>query len=70
MGSFGGPGFSRFLSRLNSDNSLEKEAPAGRDLPKRRRFLDPHMGGCQHDGPFLVPNIMRHIVFRGPTKGP
>ena len=29
-----------------------------------------HMGGCQNYGPFLVPNIVRHLLFRVPKKGP
>ena len=28
------------------------------------------MGGCQNYGPFLVPIIIRHIIFRVPKKGP
>ena len=29
-----------------------------------------HMGGCQNDGPFWVLSIIRHLVFRGPKRGP
>ena len=29
------------------------------------------MGGCQNHGPFLGSSvIIRHLVFRGPKKGP
>ena len=28
------------------------------------------MGGCQNYGPFLVPIIIRHMIFRVPKKGP
>ena len=27
-----------------------------------------YMGGCQKYGPFLVPGIIRHLVFRGPKR--
>ena len=27
-----------------------------------------HMGGCQNYGPFLVPIIIRHLMFRVPKK--
>ena len=26
------------------------------------------MGGCYNYGPFMVPGIVRHLVFRGPQK--
>ena len=28
------------------------------------------MGGCQNYGPLWVLNIMEHLVFRGPKRGP
>ena len=27
------------------------------------------MGGCQNYGPFLGPNIIRHLLFRVPKEG-
>ena len=29
-----------------------------------------HMGGCQDDGPFWIPIVLRHLVSRVPIKGP
>ena len=29
-----------------------------------------HMGSCQNYGPFLGPIIIRHLIFRGPKRGP
>ena len=29
-----------------------------------------YMGGCQNYGPFGVPNIVRHLLFRVPKTGP
>ena len=28
------------------------------------------MGGCQNYGPFWVPDIVRHLIFRVPEKAP
>ena len=32
--------------------------------------LDEHMGGCQNYGLFLGLRIIRHLVSRGPKRGP
>ena len=32
--------------------------------------VDRPMGGCQNYGPFWVPIIIRHLLFRVPKKGP
>ena len=32
--------------------------------------LGSHMGGCQNYDPFLGPIIIRHLIFRGPKRGP
>ena len=29
-----------------------------------------HVSGCQNYGPFLGPNIIRHLIFKVPKKGP
>ena len=29
-----------------------------------------NMNGCQNYGPFLGPIIIRHLIFRGPKRGP
>ena len=28
-----------------------------------------YMGGCQNYGPFWIPIIIRHLMFRVPKKG-
>ena len=28
-----------------------------------------HMGGCQNSGPFWIPIIIRHLIFKGTPKG-
>ena len=30
----------------------------------------PFTGSCQNYGPVLGPSILRHLVFRGPKRGP
>ena len=33
-------------------------------------FGNSHMNGCQNYGPLLGPIIIRHLIFRGPKRGP
>ena len=45
--------------------------PRGTGEPFKVRFWGGgvYMGGCRNYGPFFgVLNIMRHLVFRGPTR--
>ena len=48
---------------LNHDRGTCGVACEGRSPPDR------YMGGCQNYGPFLG-SLIRHLVFRGPKRGP
>ena len=37
---------------------------------KMETIMMGYMGGCQNYGPFWVPIIIRHLIFRVPKKGP
>ena len=32
-------------------------------------YIDIYMGGCQNYGPFWIPILIRHLIFRVPQKG-
>ena len=32
--------------------------------------INTYMGGSQNYGPFLAPILIRHLIFRGPKRGP
>ena len=39
-------------------------------VPNSYVMMELYMGGCQNYGPFWVPTIIRHLIFRVPKKGP
>ena len=42
--------------------------PKGEQAPVEEE--QQHVGGCQNYGPFLGPIVIRHLIFRGPIRGP
>ena len=56
---------SRTAFRRHSNKCEISVGGASTSLTKRKQ-----MGGYQNYGPFLGPYVIRHLVFRGPKKGP